>query len=76
MKTNHAAAIIRWRDQLDDLGIELTSQKSATVSTMLFGCIRWLEANPADQSALATRISGIKAELEQLLADQGVPFVG
>jgi len=76
MPPNHASAIIRWRDQLDRLGEGLEAfEQSATVSTMLFGCHSWLkhhaDAAPADE---ATRIEGIRIELEQWMKVRGLSF--
>lgn len=76
MPPNHAAAIIRWRDQLDELGEGLEAfEQSATVSTMLFGCHSWFKhhadtALPED----ANRMERINAELENWMSVRGHTF--
>ena len=76
MPPNHASAIIRWRDQLDELGGGLVAfDQSATVSTMLFGCHSWLEHHAATASADETaRMERIKAELEKWMSARGLTF--
>lgn len=66
MPSNHFAAIVRWREQLDALGPGLESfDQAATVSTMLFGCQTWLEHHAATASVPDVgRIQRIKTELE------------
>lgn len=76
MTKNHAAAIFRWREQVDQISGGLaTFNQSATISTMLFGCNTWLR-NHADSASEAEieRIETIKAELEAWLAQRGLAF--
>lgn len=76
MTKNHAAAIIRWREEVDRLGGGLDKfEQSATVSTMLFGCHSWLDRH--SDTAAAEEISGIqkiKAELESWMQARGRTF--
>jgi hypothetical protein len=52
MPPNHAAAIIRWRNHLDELGGGLDAfDQSATVSKMLFGCHSWFKHHAEIASA-------------------------
>src|SRR5690554_2167129 len=48
--SNHAPAIVHWWTQVKKDGGLAAVNQSATVSTMLFGCHRWLELH-ADQSS-------------------------
>lgn len=76
MPANHASAIIRWREQLDELGGGREDfDQSATVSTMLFGCHSWVKHHagtaPADEKASMERI---KAELEEWMSARGLTY--
>jgi hypothetical protein len=76
MPPNHASAVIRWRDQLDELGDGLEAfDQSATVSTMLFGCNSWLthHAGTATPDEVA-RMKRIKAELETWMSVRGLSY--
>lgn len=76
MPPNHAIAIIRWRDQLDELGGGLEAfDQSATVSTMLFGCHSWLKHHAQTSSDdERARMELIKAELEQWMSVRGLLY--
>lgn len=76
MPTNHASAIIRWRDQIDELGGGLEAfDQSATVSTMLFGCHSWLKHHAGIASAgEAATMHRIKAELEAWMNARGLRY--
>lgn len=76
MSKSHAAAIIRWRDQVTNIsgGLDKVEQ-SATVSTMLFGCHSWLEKHgERSPPEVVTRIEVIKAELEDWMQTRGLTF--
>lgn len=76
MSKNHAAAILRWREQVEQYfgGVESFDQ-SATISTMLFGCQSWLRVHAAGASEAEIRqIEAIKAELEDWLERRGLVF--
>ena len=76
MRPNHASAIIRWRDQLDELGGGLEAfDQSATVSTMLFGCHSWLAhyAGTASPDEVA-RMERIGDELEDWMSGRGLTY--
>jgi hypothetical protein len=73
---NHAPAIIRWRDQLDELGLDIEDQPAPTISTMLFGCNQWLEINVDQTTDEFPRITTIKSELERWLRLKGLAFNG
>ena len=75
--SNHAPAILHWWEQVEkDGGIGTVSQ-SATVSTMLFGCHRWLESY-GDQSSgpEVSEIRHIKDQLEHWMSARGKTFEG
>jgi len=76
MPPNHASAIIRWRDQVDELGGGLEAfDQSATVSTMLFGCHSWLKHHAGTASAVeAATMHRIKAELEAWMSARGLRY--
>lgn len=69
MAPNYLLAIFHWRDHAGDLD---DPQSSGSLSTLLYGCERWLELNEA---ALDTddgrRLMMIKRELEDLLERHG-----
>ena len=74
---NHAPAILHCWEQVERDGGIATVSQSATVSTMLFGCNRWLESH-ADQSSApdVSEIRRIKDELEKWLSARGKTFEG
>lgn len=76
MPPNHSSAIIRWRDQLDELGGGLEAfEQSATVSTMLFGCHSWLMHHAGGAPPEETvKIEQIKVELEKWMSGRGLTF--
>ena len=76
MPPNHASAIIRWRNHLDELGGGLEAfDQSATVSTMLFGCHSWLKHHAGMASAEeAATMQRIKAELEEWMRMRGLSY--
>ena len=76
MPPNYASAIIRWRDQLDQLGGGLEAfDQPATVSTMLFGCLTWRQHYAATASAdESARVERIKAELENWMSARGLTY--
>lgn len=69
MTPNYLLAIFHWRDHAGDLD---DPQSSGSLSTLLYGCERWLEHNAA---AIDTddgrRLIMIKQELEDLLGRHG-----
>lgn len=75
--STHASAIIHWRSEVEKNGGMSHFEQSATVTTMLFGCHRWLEfhAATADHDVVRS-IEAIKNELEQWLADRGQRYAG
>jgi hypothetical protein len=75
--SDHASAILRWWDHVEKDGGLATIEQSATVSTMLFGCHRWLEAY-GDQSAASevSEIRRIRDELENWMSVRGKSFEG
>lgn len=75
MPNHFASAIIRWRDHLESQPGGLSAfEQSYTVSTMLFGCHRYLSAHEADASAEKERIETIKGELEAWMLDRGYVY--
>ena len=72
------SAIVRWREQLDQMGGGLAAfEQSATVSTMLFGCRRWIETKAGVAAAGdVERIQHIRDELEHWLEKRGLTFTG
>lgn len=75
--STHASAIIRWRSEVEKNGGISQFEQSATVTTMLFGCHRWLESQAATADHNVVRsIEVIKGELEQWLADRGLRYAG
>lgn len=78
MPTNHAPAILKWREDLDryEGGLSPTL-RSATVSTMLFGCHQWMRTHAKSASPKEVEeISRVKSELESWLAERGMIFAG
>jgi hypothetical protein len=76
MPKHFASAIIRWRDHLDSQTGGLGGfDQSYTVSTMLFGCHRYLEAHGTEVSPEKERIDAIKAELEAWMAERGYSYM-
>ncbi|MFD2648827.1 hypothetical protein ACFSX5_13635 [Devosia albogilva] len=74
---NHAAAILRWWEQVEANGGVDSVDQIATVSTMLFGCHRWLEVYAEEASPSETsRIIQIRDELEGWLSKRGAVFRG
>ena len=79
MPTNaHASAILRWRETVDKQDGGLAGfQEAATISTMLFGCNRWLETQSGTAAAdEMSAIEDIKSELEAWLRQRGRTFIG
>lgn len=78
MPTNHAPAILKWREDIDRYEGGLSpSLRSSTVSTMLFGCNQWIATHAVSASAEeVARIEHIRSELEGWLAERGVTFYG
>ncbi|WP_449397210.1 hypothetical protein [Devosia riboflavina] len=78
MAISAAAAIISWRDHLEQHGGGLASnEQSFTVSTMLLGCHQWLDRHAVDAPpAQAERIAEIKRELEDWLGQRGLTYNG
>ena len=76
MAVNAAAAIISWREHLEQHGGGLASyEQSFTVSTMLFGCHRWLDRHGVDAPpAQAERIAEIRHELEDWMVQRGLTY--
>lgn len=71
---DHAPAILRWREYVAKLygGLDAFDQ-SSTISTMLFGCDRWLEEYGAsEQDDTRERIKTIRAELEAWMGQRGL----
>lgn len=68
MSEKYASAILRWRQYAGPAD----TWPSAAVSTILFGCQRWLEKN-GTTAAQATReqVLTIQDELEAWLAERG-----
>lgn len=63
--SNHASAVLRWWEQVEKEGGLSSVKQSATVSTMLFGCHRWLELHAGQSSAAeVSEIERITSELE------------
>lgn len=78
MTSDRVFAIRRWRQQVSDLpgGLEAFEQPQ-TVSTMLFGCYRWLESGGAElRSEEKSEIEAIVVELEEWMSRRGVKFLG
>ena len=74
--SNHAPAIVHgWTQVKKDGGLAAVNQ-SATVSTMLFGCHRWLELHADQSSAEVSEIKRIKDELESWMSIRGKTFEG
>lgn len=78
MALHAAAAIISWREHLEQHGGGLASyEQSYTVSTMLFGCHQWLDRHSADASPNQTRrIEEIRYELEEWMGQRGLAYNG
>ncbi|MDB5527335.1 MAG: hypothetical protein JWR51_438 [Devosia sp.] len=78
MPTNHAPAILKWREDVDRLEGGLSdSLRSSTVSTMLFGCNQWIRTHAKSASPEeVARIEDIRSELELWLAERGLTFSG
>jgi hypothetical protein len=73
---NHAPAILRWWEgvtkQEGGLG---AFEQSATISTMLFACNRWLSTNAGSSTASEiAQIERIKSELGGWMDDHGLQF--
>lgn len=78
MPTNHAPAILKWREDIERYEGGLSpSLRSSTVSTMLFGCNQWIATHTISASPEeVARIERIRSELEGWLAERGVIFCG
>ena len=66
MAKDYSRAILNWRENVTKIhgGLDAFDQ-SPTISTMLFGCNRWLEEHEEDQhDDIRRRIVDIKSELE------------
>lgn len=74
--SNHAPAIVHWWTQVKKDGGLAAVNQSATVSTMLFGCHRWLELHADQSSAEVSEIKRIKDELESWMSIRGKTFEG
>lgn len=75
MPQNFAPAIIRWRDHLETQPGGLSAfDQSYTVSTMLFGCHRYLAAHAPDVSPEKDRIEAIRGELEGWMRERGYVY--
>lgn len=75
MPKHFASAIIRWRDHLESQPGGLPAfDQSYTVSTMLFGCHRYLAAYATDASSEKERIETIKGELETWMRERGYVY--
>ena len=74
MKKDYAPAILHWREYVTKVygGLDAFEQ-SSTISTMLFGCDRWLEQYGEDQQYDDTRvrIEVIRSELEAWMQQRG-----
>lgn len=74
---NHARAILHWWEQVEKAGGLTTIEQPATVSTMLFGCHRWLSVHSHLSSAEeVSKIEHIKRELENWMSTRGMSFQG
>lgn len=76
MPINHGPAILRWWQHLERQPGGLAAfEQSHTVSTMLFGCHRWLSTNGKDASEEERRsIEAIRAELEDWMIQRGLQY--
>lgn len=73
MSTDYAAAVIHWRRHLHDID----QVSSATVSSMLFACHRWIESNPDGAESVEGRsVLDVKIELELWLSSRGLKYLG
>lgn len=68
MSEKYAPAILHWRQYAGPS----ETWPSATVSTMLFACERWMKAATQDQ-ATREQVLAIKAELDAWVADRDAP---
>ncbi len=74
---DHAPAILQWWAHVQKNGGLAATERSATVSTMLFGCYRWLELQDDISSPPhAAQIEFIKNELENWMSARGLFFKG
>lgn len=74
---NHAPAIVHWWAQVEKEGGLSKLEQSATVSTMLFGCHRWLSVHAhRSHPEEVTEIEHIKTELENWMSIRGKRFQG
>lgn len=61
MATDYAGALFHWRKHAGALD---AGQPKATMSTMLWACDKWLEANEGDASCeIGQRIGSIRKEI-------------
>jgi hypothetical protein len=68
MSEKYASAILHWRQYAGSAD----TWSSAAVSTILFGCERWIEKNgPNADQVTRERVVTIKDELEAWLAERG-----
>ena len=68
MSPNYLVGIFQWRDHAGDLD---HGQATASLRTLLFGCERWVEDNPAAlDTANGRRLLMIKRELEEYIGRQ------
>lgn len=74
------SAILGWRDNIEKHQGGLDDVKeTATISTMLFGCRRWLAAHGSDQDTdpeITRRLETVEAELTEWLRKRGLPDLG
>ena len=69
MAPNYLLAIFHWRNHAGDLDDQ---QSSGSLSTLLYGCERWLELNVGSiDTDDGRRLIMIKRELEYLLERDG-----
>jgi hypothetical protein len=75
MPSNHASAILRWYQHIQQQPDGLAGAASATVTTMLFGCHHWLEHHSGSAAPdTLDRIHRVKHELETWLAERGLEY--
>ena len=68
MSEKYASAILRWRQYAGSAD----TWSRAAVSTILFGCQRWMEKNgPTADHVTREQILTIQSELEAWLAERG-----
>lgn len=75
--SDYAPAIRHWWAHVEKNGGLASYEQSATVSTMLFGCNRWLELNAGNSSAQdISEIERIKDELHNWIKLRGKTYSG